>query len=55
MARPRLILGESVQATFSLSAIEYKKVKDAARERSVSISQWLRLASLEKLEREENG
>jgi hypothetical protein len=55
MPRPRIIPGESVQATFSLSAVEYEMVKDAAREAGQSISQWLRLTSLEKLEREENA
>ena len=43
MPRPRKIPGEkSIQATFSLSDVEYEAIKKQAAEDHMSISEWLR-------------
>ena len=43
MPRPRKIPGEkSIQATFSLSDVEYEAIKNQAAEEHMSISEWLR-------------
>jgi hypothetical protein len=55
MARPRIIAGESLQASFSLSVLEYQAVRVAAENAGKSISQYIRLTVLNELERAKNG
>jgi hypothetical protein len=55
MARPRIIPGKSVQATFSLSLLEYEAIKSAAEIAGRSISQYIRLKVLNELERDNYG
>jgi len=55
MARPRIIPGESVQASFSLSTVEYELMKAEAKKAGDSFSQWIRLTLLEQIERAQNG
>ena len=55
MARPRIIPGKSVQASFSLSESDYELVRAEAALAGRSVSEWVRLAVLDKLEREKNG
>lgn len=43
MPRPRKLPGEkSIQATFSLSDVEYEAIKNQAAQDNKSISEWLR-------------
>ena len=50
MARPRKIPGErSVQATFSLSDIEYEAIKAEANREGKSLSEWLREVAVGRL------
>lgn len=50
MARPRKIPGErSVQASFSLSDLEYEAIKEAARREGMTTSEWLRGTAVARL------
>jgi hypothetical protein len=50
MARPRKIPGErSVQASFSLSDVEYEAIKELARQQGQTTSEWLRGTAVARL------
>lgn len=50
MGRPRKIPGErSVQASFSLSDVEYEAIKELARQQGQTTSEWLRGTAVARL------
>ncbi len=56
MARPRLTPDAVLaQTSFRLASTDLEAVRLAAKSDSQSASAWVRLAILEKLERDENG
>ena len=56
MARPRLVADAVLaQTAFRLTSTDLEAVRFAAKSNSQSASAWVRLAILEKLERDENG